>query len=76
MYTKRKNNKGEDKYNRTQIMMKGQKDVFYKTLKWGEAMIRAVCYRSGTGMAVSFAMSSTHHHPIFDLNLSFPKDNK
>jgi len=56
--------------------MKGAKDVFYKTLKWGNAMIRATCYRTGTGTAVSLAMSTIHHGPLFDLNLSFPKDHK
>jgi hypothetical protein len=56
--------------------MKGAKDVFYKTLKWGNAMIRATCYRTGTGTAVSLAMSTIHHGSLFDLNLSFPKDHK
>jgi hypothetical protein len=39
-------------------------------------MIRATCYRTGTGTAVSLAMSTIHHGPMFDLNLSFPKDHK
>jgi hypothetical protein len=56
--------------------MKGAKDVFYKTLKWAGAKIRATCYRTGTGTAVSLAMSTIHHGPLFDLNLSFPKDHK
>ncbi|OEU05678.1 hypothetical protein FRACYDRAFT_258685, partial [Fragilariopsis cylindrus CCMP1102] len=57
--------------------MKGAKDVFYKTLKWGpSAKIRATCYRTGTGTAVSLAMSTIHHGPLFDLNLAFPKDHK
>ena len=56
--------------------MKGAKDVFYKTLKWAGANIRATCYRPGTGTAVSLAMSTIHHGPLFDLNLSFPKDHK
>ena len=40
------------------------------------AKIRATCYRSGTGTAVSLAMSSIYHGPLFDLNLVFPKDHK
>ena len=65
-----------DKHNRIEIPMKGQKDEFYKTLKWAQATIRATCYRSGTGTAISLAMSSIHHNPIFDPNLSFPKNHK
>ncbi|OEU09246.1 hypothetical protein FRACYDRAFT_248581 [Fragilariopsis cylindrus CCMP1102] len=66
-----------DTHNRIEIRMKGAKDVFYKTLKWGpSAKIRATCYRPGTGTAVSLAMSTLHHGPLFDLNLSFPKDHK
>ncbi|OEU22028.1 hypothetical protein FRACYDRAFT_232182 [Fragilariopsis cylindrus CCMP1102] len=65
-----------DTHNRIEIRMKGAKDVFYKTLKWGTAKIRATCYRTGTGTAVSLAMSTLHHGPLFDLNLSFPKDHK
>ena len=56
--------------------MKGAKDVFYKTLKWAGAKIRATCYRTGTGTAVSLAMSTIHHGPLFDFDLSFPKDHK
>jgi hypothetical protein len=56
--------------------MKGAKDVFYKTLNWAGAKIRATCYRPGTGTAVSLAMSTIHHGPLFDLNMSFPKDHK
>ncbi|OEU17716.1 hypothetical protein FRACYDRAFT_238144 [Fragilariopsis cylindrus CCMP1102] len=65
-----------DTHNRIEIRMKGAKDVFYKTLKWGTAKIRATCYRTGTGTAVSLAMSTIHHGPLFDLNLAFPKDHK
>jgi hypothetical protein len=65
-----------DQHNRIEIKMKGAKDVFYKTLKWAGANIRATCYRPGTGTAVSLAMSTIHHGPLFDLNLSFPKDHK
>ena len=65
-----------DIHNRTEIPMKGQKDVFYKTLQWAGSKIRATCYRSGTGTAVSLAMSSIHHNPIYDLNLAFPKDHR
>ena len=76
-FVKGKRNATEvDKHIRTEILMKGQKDVFYKTLKWGMAKIRATCYRPGTGTAVSCAMSSIHHEPLFDLNISFPKDHK
>ena len=33
-------------------------------------------YQSGTGTAVSLAMSTIHHTRTFDLNLAFPKDHK
>ena len=56
--------------------MRGQKNVFYRTLDWGKAKLRAVCYRSGTGTAVSLAMSTIHHFPVFDMNLSFAKDHR
>jgi hypothetical protein len=65
-----------DQHNRIKIRMKGAKDVFYKTLRWANAKIRATCYRTGTGTAVSLAMSTIHHGPLFDLNLSFSKDHK
>jgi hypothetical protein len=65
-----------DQHNRIEIKMKGAKDVFYKTLQWAGATIRATCYRPGTGTAVSLTMSTIHHGPLFDLNLSFPKDHK
>jgi len=69
------NDDGVDKFNRTEISMKGYKDIFYKTLKYFHIKIRATCYRTGTGTAVSLAMSTVHHGPIIDLNLSFPKDH-
>jgi hypothetical protein len=56
--------------------MKGARDVFYKTLKWAGLTIQAPCYRTGTGTAVSLAISTIHHGPLFDLNLSFPKHHK
>ena len=70
------NDNSADKYERTEVSMKGYKDVFYKTLEWLHTKIRATCYRSGTGTAVSLAMSSVHHGPLFDLNLSFPRDHR
>ena len=76
MKGKRSETEAADKHNRTEIPMKGQKDVFYKTLQWAGSKIRATCYRSGTSTAVSLAMSSIHHNPRFDLNLAFPKDHK
>ena len=45
-------------------------------MKWARGIIRATCYRSGTGTAILLAMPFIHHNPIFDLNLSFPKDHK
>jgi hypothetical protein len=39
---------GADQHNRIEIKMKEAKDVFYKTLKWAGAKIRATCYRTGT----------------------------
>jgi hypothetical protein len=66
-----------DQHNRIEIRMKGAKDLFYKTLTWANAKIRATCYRTGTGtVAVSLAMSTIHHGPLFGLNLFFPKDHK
>ena len=65
-----------DIHNPTEIPMKGQKDVFYKTLQWAGLKIRATCYRSGTGTAVTLAMLSIHHNPIYYLNLAFPKDQR
>ena len=62
-----------DPHGRIEVSMKGYKDVFYRTLNWANKKIRATCYRSGTGTAVSLAMSSIHHQPVFDLNLSFPR---
>ena len=66
----------EDPHGRKIIPMKGYKDVFYRTLDWNNSKLRATVYNSGTGTAVSLAMSSIHHYPAFDLNLAFPKDHK
>jgi hypothetical protein len=65
-----------DPHGRTIIQMKGYKDAQYKTLTWNHSKIRATAYNSGTGTAVSLAMSTIHHFPVFDLNLAFPKDHK
>ena len=76
---KKKNNSNADEeadtYGRIEIPMRGQKNVFYRSIKWMGATIQAVCYQSGTGTAVSLAMSTIHHLPCFDMNLSFPKDH-
>jgi hypothetical protein len=68
--------KKKDKFGRTQVQMKGYRDVWYKTLSFQHAKLRATCYRSGTGTAVSLAMTSIHHTQMFDFNLAFPKDHK
>ena len=70
--------KKKDKFDRTQVQMKGYRDVWYKTLSFPlHPKIRAACYQSDTGMAILFAMSIIHHTRTFDLFLvAFPKDHK
>ena len=66
-----------DPHGRIIVPMKGHKDAFYRTLNWNNNVrIRATAYKSGTGTAVSLAMSTVNHYPVFDLNTAFPKDCK
>ena len=58
------------------VPMKGYRDVLYANLKWAGQNLRALCFRSGTGTAVSLAMSTLHQGQTFDLNSSFPADSK
>ena len=66
----------KDKFDRTQVQMKGCEDAWCKTLSFPRAKIRATCCQSGAGTAVSLAMLSTHHSKTLDFNLAFPKDHK
>ena len=64
-----------DPHDRVIVPMKGYKDALYRTLSWrNNVKICATAYKSGTGTAVSLAMLTVHHYPVFDLNLAFPKD--
>ena len=66
-----------DPHDRVVVPMRGYKDAFYRTLNWdNNVRIRATAYKSGTGTAVSLAMSTVHHYPVFDMNMAFPKDCK
>ena len=64
-----------DRHGRIVVPMKGSWDIFAKKIRYRHRhLLRALCYRSGTGSAVSTAMTTLHDNNILDLNLRSPSD--
>ena len=73
----KRDEKKDDEHGRSVVSMKGYRDVLYASLTTGEERkLQTLAFRSGTGTAVSLAMSSLHHGRVMDLNSAFPSDSR